>query len=602
MIEPHLDQLKGTRYIQRHQNDLPRILSSDFPRQKYRRRKGEYKSTLHWGQRKLLMSEIEFLTKYTTFEQNITCVYAGAAPGTHISFLSELFPNVSFVLIDPSDFSINETKNIKIRQEFMTELIAHEYSNLNILFISDVRSIDHRLANSLNDLEKGVNQDMTNQMTWHLIINPIAGMYKFRLPWNDNISEYLKGDICFPVWGPQNTTECRLIVNSNEKIMYDHKLIEEQLCYFNNITRLCYYTHNNECTNNESHSNSNECKIYDHCYDCTSEIIIITNYLLRLNQSSNTAITQNKINDYINLISFACSTGSKIRTLFEKPIEKHNNYKLKIFDSINNQIIYPNNSLNNNNNCNNNKRKRNNNKTFELLENLFQNQLNNENKVFEWTEVSIDEISLDDIDDYNNQIGIICGSFIQSNSLFDYYLWNCLNELLFIKSNETNNNCQNNRMTKDNIYSFDLLQLKYHLINQLTVNNTSNSIASYLLLYNNNCGYIFTDNLSNKSPNLEPTITKIYFPTNFNTNNFILFEINIILLQENYLFGYKNLEIINIISLNNINLIKTIKLNNKNERIKICKEFIKNELNFTNNEYRQNILQLSGFDNIYMKE
>ena len=57
----------------------------------------------HWGQRKLLFSEIEFLTLYGHLAK--TVVYAGAAPGTHINYLSkELFPEHKWVLVDPAPF------------------------------------------------------------------------------------------------------------------------------------------------------------------------------------------------------------------------------------------------------------------------------------------------------------------------------------------------------------------------------------------------------------------------------------------------------------------------------------------------------------------
>ena len=53
----------------------------------------------HWGQRKLLFSELEFLTK-VSFHLNLdecVVVYVGAARGTHISILASLFPNVRFI-------------------------------------------------------------------------------------------------------------------------------------------------------------------------------------------------------------------------------------------------------------------------------------------------------------------------------------------------------------------------------------------------------------------------------------------------------------------------------------------------------------------------
>ena len=87
-----------------------------------RRRRGERKSTVHWGQRKLLLSEIEFLTRYS--QDGMTVVYAGAAPGTHISYLSELFPSLRFVLVDPADFHCYPTDRIVVLEEFFTDEVS----------------------------------------------------------------------------------------------------------------------------------------------------------------------------------------------------------------------------------------------------------------------------------------------------------------------------------------------------------------------------------------------------------------------------------------------------------------------------------------------
>lgn len=77
------------------------------------------KSVAHWGQRKLLLAEVEFLTQHA--QPGITCVYAGAAPGTHIEFLAQLFPEVQFVLVDPAPFAIKSSERVRIWQEFMTD-------------------------------------------------------------------------------------------------------------------------------------------------------------------------------------------------------------------------------------------------------------------------------------------------------------------------------------------------------------------------------------------------------------------------------------------------------------------------------------------------
>lgn len=96
-------------------------------------------------------------------------------------------------------------------------------------------------------------------------------MLKFRLPWKDGITKYLKGKIYLPVWGRQTTTETRLVIDKNiDFLNYDNKKYEEQMFYFNTVTRVQYYEHNLAGIDE-----------YDHCYDCAAENYILTNYLLK---------------------------------------------------------------------------------------------------------------------------------------------------------------------------------------------------------------------------------------------------------------------------------------------------------------------------------
>jgi hypothetical protein len=95
------------------------------PELPYRRRQGEYKTVLHWGQRKLHVSEIEFLTEFGFPYCHV--VYAGAASGTHIKQLSEMFPDVTFHLYDPSPFTVLPTERIRIHNELFTDEIARTF-------------------------------------------------------------------------------------------------------------------------------------------------------------------------------------------------------------------------------------------------------------------------------------------------------------------------------------------------------------------------------------------------------------------------------------------------------------------------------------------
>ena len=68
----------GARYVTAFtQSDL--CMRRDAPQMEYRSRRDDVKTSIHWGQRKLLYSEIEFFTLYWDERviPNPLCVYAG---------------------------------------------------------------------------------------------------------------------------------------------------------------------------------------------------------------------------------------------------------------------------------------------------------------------------------------------------------------------------------------------------------------------------------------------------------------------------------------------------------------------------------------------
>lgn len=248
-----------------------RILSPDAPRQPYRRREDEEKSTVHWGQRKLLMSEIEFLLQTLDTKNRYTVVYAGAAPGTHVRILADMFPSHTFILVDPAPFTVRpERGRIVIHQTMFTDELAHELrsNHPHMLFISDVRSCDPDLHSEEVHTER-IKADMQAQARWHRILRPHKSMLKFRLPYAPGSTVYLKGEVYLPVWGPPSTTECRLVVDTDAGTRtYDHTEHEEKMFHFNTVTRPALYPH----------TVRGGCGI-DHCYDCTAEVGILGAYL-----------------------------------------------------------------------------------------------------------------------------------------------------------------------------------------------------------------------------------------------------------------------------------------------------------------------------------
>lgn len=68
----------------------------------------------HFGQRKLFLSEIQFITNYCPPNEAAIIVYAGAAPNNKGKYLSDLFPNVTFLFVDPNPFDIHDIKHPRI--------------------------------------------------------------------------------------------------------------------------------------------------------------------------------------------------------------------------------------------------------------------------------------------------------------------------------------------------------------------------------------------------------------------------------------------------------------------------------------------------------
>eukprot|EP00808_Paulinella_micropora_P012183 g54092.t1 len=266
------------------------------------------KTLLHWGQRKLLICEIEFLTKFASPEFEWKVLYAGAAPGEHLLLLSELFPNCHFILVDPRPIFVLPSKSFTILKTYLNvDSLAKNalLSNLKtssdrLLFISDIRSIDIRTTPD-EQVENSVKEDMKLQMELHLALRPSKSILKFRLPYGQGRSKYLDGEVLLPVWGPQTTTESRLIPHGVTTKIWDHELYQNQMFYFNVTQRGRYYPHGVSFDDGGG---------LDHCYDCTAEIYILTEYL---KQRSNTTFTVSTLSKTISS-SLSCISNND-RTL-----------------------------------------------------------------------------------------------------------------------------------------------------------------------------------------------------------------------------------------------------------------------------------------------
>lgn len=210
---------------------------------KYRRVREIAKPTIHNGQLKLFLTELEFLTNHMEkHDEPAYVIYAGSAPSQKIKILADLFPRVKFVLVDPNEHYImyphgtqydhpadllyfaakketvfaprhrpinyytpegakvapraeakpvlpdNVAEVIKetnhrfyIIEDYCTDELSKLLKPLGCLFISDIRSRDES-DDSPSTLHILWNSAM--MMNWLDILQPRAYMLKFRCPYS----------------------------------------------------------------------------------------------------------------------------------------------------------------------------------------------------------------------------------------------------------------------------------------------------------------------------------------------------------------------------------------------------------------------------------
>lgn len=235
----------------------------------------DHQSKCHWGQKKLLLSEIQFFTRVckslnTKSLKDYAVIYIGSAAGNHLPILYNMFPDLIWLLYDPAPFSKEvmkhptKDKSVFVYNMFFTDdTLAHVRKNVQgrkILFISDIR---------VEPKEEDIIKDMRNQAYWATELNADFMLFKFRIPYEnlqsiaksnaqlkldekllnnpkfstdkDNHMVYLKGDVYLQIFPPPYSGELRLYVEKNkgkyDLSEYDYNNIEKRLVNFNSYIR-----------------------------------------------------------------------------------------------------------------------------------------------------------------------------------------------------------------------------------------------------------------------------------------------------------------------------------------------------------------------------
>jgi hypothetical protein len=271
-------------------------------------------TSLHHGQRKLFLSELQFLTSVLKKkDQAVTVLYVGAAPGTHLKFLSRLFPNVEFYLYDPARFIIPGSKDkMHIFNQFFTDETAKQWSGKCDLFISDIRRSEGKEDSDL--FERLVAEDMEMQQEWVRMIRPRLGaLLKFRPPYIEPgvrmTKTYLAGKVMIQTWPPRKSTETRLIVPPAPAVGKRYATMRfpvheyQDWMTYHNYGRRIWMNYN-------APAPVKSVPGYDGCFDCTNEAQSWLDYTKKYKVKASVASLMNRLTKEIGQRLISTKEGS----------------------------------------------------------------------------------------------------------------------------------------------------------------------------------------------------------------------------------------------------------------------------------------------------
>lgn len=331
----------------------------------------------NWGQRKLLLAEIQFLTEYTDPERPAVVFYVGASPFEHGTFLIKYFDNVKFVLIDPRPVSpkilpyqkdrvmiiqgiFNESMAQQIVDSLLSNTPAKDFStkelrqivhpalvksgDIDYLYISDIRSDVSNMAVDLH--EAIIEQDMLLQSCGLDILSklriplppgsgeadPLAGEFKnsfvasmkFRHSYDNRnpYFEYEEGILATQVWAPLDSTELRLwTIPGSPKINYDKSAIEKIMAYHNVVIR-------------QQDFGDPGIEGYDGCHDCHAELEILDRFARKIRNAQTEDQVFEELFHINNVITE--SLGSTLR----EHIERKSKPRIHVLKGLNEKPLF----------------------------------------------------------------------------------------------------------------------------------------------------------------------------------------------------------------------------------------------------------------------
>lgn len=107
-----------------------RCLPDDAPGEPYQETDQIISVAAHIGQLKLLLSEVDALTRWSAADSSLKyVVYAGSAPGHKLGFLSEIFPHITFILVDPTPHNIRFGEQSHYHSDHIDKFLYFAYAS-----------------------------------------------------------------------------------------------------------------------------------------------------------------------------------------------------------------------------------------------------------------------------------------------------------------------------------------------------------------------------------------------------------------------------------------------------------------------------------------
>lgn len=280
--------------------------------------KQEPHSVTHWGQMKLLLGEIEFLTQHLGVP-DLTVVYAGCSPGHHLKALVDLMPDTwEWKLFDarPCEVYSNEPNDVlekvcssrtegsvpqlKTRIEIQKETLEHLRG---VSYAAKIKQAENHLqalcstiliertynprvsVNQYNltpqaaetlqgskvvlisDLrtplvrisEHIVHADMEAQLRIVQALNPMQATLKFKLPYSECFRRevcYLKGSLRYQPFSPRISHETRLVTGGGLYQLAQYNIDEyaNHMYHYQTVLRTSVYNLDEPVADPERHS------------------------------------------------------------------------------------------------------------------------------------------------------------------------------------------------------------------------------------------------------------------------------------------------------------------------------------------------------------